>query len=166
MNIISIIENLYTNRQTTWIKLLDEGDIEPFIIQRWLAMNDMIRVQVRWLDKYVFNIPAKMYLSLAWSIIPKTGKMPYIKYIKMVDEEEEFGFILSRVRRQFKLSDNDYKANKERLIKQIKDNMVLWFSYYGIPKGYWNKYYINFELIKQYGKNGRQSQQGLEAWGI
>jgi hypothetical protein len=51
-----------------------------------------------------------MYLSLAWSIIPKTNKPPFIKYIKKEEETTEWDFILNKVRKQFKLSDNDFKS--------------------------------------------------------
>ena len=87
MNIFDIIKNLYTNKKCDWIVGLDDKDIQPYVIQRWLAMNDYLRVQTRWLDKYIFCLTPKMYLSLAWSIIPKLQKPPFIKYIKQAQEE-------------------------------------------------------------------------------
>jgi len=165
MNIFSIIKNLYTNKKCDWIKTIDDIDIQPFVIQRWLVMNDRVRVQTRWLDKYVFVLNPKMYLSLAWSILPKSEKTPFIKYIKKVDEQEEFDFILKKIRKQFCLSDNDFNAIKERIINQIKKDMVNWFCYYGIQKRYWKKYYLDFKQIKEYGDRPK-SQKGLEAWGI
>jgi len=164
MNIFSILKNLYTNKSSKWIDEINKEDIVPFVIQNWLAMNDQIRVQVRWLDKYVFVLPPKMYLSLAWSVIPKSLKAPYVKYIKKQEEEEEFDFILQKVRKQFGLSDNDYNANKDRLLKAIKKDMVQWFSYYGVPKRIWKKYYLDFDLIKQYGGKKAVPQRGLDAW--
>lgn len=166
MNLLTILENLYTNRRCDWIKDIDDTTYEPYVLQRWLVMNDMLRVQTRWLDKYIFNIPKKMYLSLAWSVIPKTQKMPFNKYIKENSEEEEFMFILERVRKHFKLSDNDYRANRDRLIKVIKKDMVGWFSFYGIPKRYWQQYYLNFNLIKNFREKNDISQKGLDAWGL
>ena len=82
MNIYEIINNLYTNRSTKWILDLEDNEIEPFVIQRFLCMNDGLRIQVRWLDKYIFDLPPKMYLSLAWSVIPKLDRAPFINYIK------------------------------------------------------------------------------------
>jgi len=166
MNIFSIIKNLYTNQKSDWINDIEDTDIQPYVIQRWLAMNDRVRVQTRWLDKYVFVLKPKMYLSLAWSILPKAQKMPFVKYIKKVNDEEEFDFILTKVRQQFKLSDNDYKSVKDRIIKQIKKDMVNWFCFYGVPKRYWKKYYLDFKQIKNYGVQEKQPQVGLEAWGI
>ena len=166
MNIIDIIKNLYTNKKCDWIVDLEDKDIQPYVIQRWLAMNDYLRVQTRWLDKYVFYLTPKMYLSLAWSIMPKLQKPPFIKYIKKVQEEEEFDFILSRVRKHFDLSDNDYNSMKSRIIKEIKKDMVNWFSFYGIPKKYWKQYYINFNQIKEFEVKIDNSQKGLDAWGL
>jgi len=166
MNILEIIKNLYTNRKCDWIKNIDESEIQPYVIQRWLAMNDHLRVQVRWLDKYVFNLKPKMYLSLAWSIIPKTSKPPFVKYIKQEDDNEEFSFILDKIRQHFKLSDNDFLSNKSRLINAIKKDMVNWFCFYGIAKRHWNNYYLNFNQIKEYGEDKKPKTQSLDAWGI
>ena len=129
-------------------------------------MNDRVRVQTRWLDKYVFVLTPKQYLSLAWSILPKSQNSPRVKYIKKLQEEEEYSFILDRVRKHFDLSDNDYNANKDRLLTAIKDDMVTWFSYYGIPKKYWKKYYLDFKLIKKFGLTEDRAQKGLGAWGM
>ena len=166
MNIIDIVKNLYVNKKCDWIRDVDNKDIQPYVIQRWLAMNDYLRVQTRWLDKYVFVLSPKMYLSLAWSIIPKVQRPPFIKYIKQLEEEEEFDFILKRIRKHFQLSDNDYIAMKERIIKEIKKDMVSWFSFYGIPKKYWKQYYLNFNQIKQFGDKSVKQQTGLDAWGL
>lgn len=166
MNIFDILKNLYTNRKCDWILPIDDVDIQPFVIQRWLVMNDALRVQIRWLDKYVFSLPPKMYLSLAWSIIPKTIKTPFVKYIKKVDEDEEFDFIFSRIRQHMKLSDNDYRSQKERILIEIKKDMVNWFSFYGISKKYWKKYYLDFKQIKEFGPKKPTPQKGLDLWGI
>jgi len=166
MNIFKILSNLYTNRKSDWIKGIDETQVQPYLIQRWLVMNDALRVQSRWLDKYVFVLTPKMYLSLAWSIIPKVPKTPYVKYIKQQVEEEEFAFILDKVRQHFDLSDNDFNANKIRILDAIKKDMASWFSYYGIPKRMWKKYQLDFNLIKKFGVREDRSQQGLESWGM
>ncbi len=167
MLIFKLISKLYTERNAQWITQLRDEDIQPYVIQRWLCMNDKIRVQTRWLDKYVFVLPPKMYLSLAWSIIPKTAKAPYSKYIKKVDENEEFDFILEKVRKHFQLSDNDYNANKTRILIAIKENMVDWFSFYGVPKRYWRKYQLDFRKIKEFGlEDKNRAQKGLAAFGM
>ena len=166
MNVIQIVENLYVNKKTDWIVEMEDTDIQPFIIQNFLAMNDSIRVQTRWLDKYVFSLTPKMYLSLAWSVIPKFQKQPFVRYIKKKNDEEEFAFILNKIRQQFKLSDNDYNAMKSRLIKEIKKDMPGWFKYYGIEKKYWKTYYLDYNYIKKEDVEKVETTKGLSAWGI
>ena len=168
MNLTVLMQNLFTNNKCTWINEIDAGseEIQPFLIQRCLAMNDTIRIQTRWLDKYTFVLPPKMYLSLAWSVLPKTTRVPFNEYIKQQDDIEEFDFILSRIRKQFKLADNDFNALKSRLIKAIKNDLVNWFSYYGVPKRYWKVYKINFNLIKNFNNKRIDGQKGLNMWGI
>jgi hypothetical protein len=168
MNLTILMQNLFTNNKCTWVNELDttSEEIQPFLIQRCLAMNDTIRIQARWLDKYTFVLPPKMYLSLAWSVLPKTSRVPFSNYIKQQDEEEEFAFILDKIRKQFKLADNDYNALKSRLIVAIKKDMVNWFSYYGIPKRYWKRYNINFNLIKDFNNKRVNGQKGLNSWGL
>jgi len=169
MNIFQVISYLYTKRDSKWIVDVEESLIQPFVIQKWLCMNDMIRVQARWLDKYVFVLPPKMYLSLAWSIIPKVNKAPFVKYIKKKEEDEEFEFILEKVRKQFKLSDNDYNTVKEYIIQDIKNNKLEWFAYYGVPKKFWKKHYLDFDKIKEFGsknKPAKKEPQGLAAFGM
>jgi hypothetical protein len=97
MNIFKIMNNLYTNRKSDWILGLDDKMIQPYVIQRWLCMNDRINMQTRMLDKYIFHIKPKEYLSLAWSIIPKGDKAPFIKYIKKEKVKEKLGFILPKM---------------------------------------------------------------------
>lgn len=163
--IYKIMDNLYTNKSSKWIKEYEDNDISPFLIQKFLIMNDNIRLLVRWLDKYVFKLPAKMYLSLAWSIIPKSPKAPFIKYIKETEEEEEFDFILKKVRHHMEMGDNDFNACKHRILSMIKSDMISWFSFYGIGKKHWKKYYLDFDKMR--GEPIVEKQPiGLGAWGI
>jgi hypothetical protein len=149
MMLPQIIENIYTNKSSSWFIDLDDSLIQPFLIQRWLVMNKDVRVQVGWLDKYVFNLPPKMWLGLAWSVIPKYPKNPFVRFIKKVEPDTEFEFILTRVKKEFNMSDNDMNAMKTRLIESIKNDMPTWFKYYGIEKTYWKQYYLNFDGIKE-----------------
>jgi len=166
MNIFQVISNLYTNRSTKWIVDIEETTIAPFVIQKWLCMNDRLRIQTRWLDKYIFVLTPKQYLSLAWSIIPKENKAPFVKYIKKQDESVEFDFILTKVRQQFKLSDNDFRAVRGLIINAIKKDMIPWFGYYGVPKKFWKKHYLDFNKIKEIGPKIEKKPQGLAAFGM
>jgi len=190
MNIYDILLNLYINNKNdivynweiknekkvitsksitgNWINTIDKSEIQPFVIQKFLAMDDGLRKHTRWLDKYVFSLQnnSRMYLSLAWSILPKVTRPPFIRYIKTVEEDEEYDFILSKVKKQYKMSDNDFNSMKSRILEKIKNDTVRWFSYYGVPKKYWNKYYLKFDLIKDYGPKKVIPQRGLEQWGL
>lgn len=171
MNLFTVLNKLYTDEHCTWISQIEESDeegnyINPFIIQEWLSLNDSIRTQVRFLDKYTFSLDLKMYLSLAWSVLPKSQKAPFVKWIPKIDSDEEWGFILNKVRKHLVLSDNDYKSLKPYLMKYIKQDMVTWFSAYGIEKKMWKKYNLDFNKIKDYGEKRVIAQKGLSAWGI
>lgn len=154
-----------------WIQNVDNLDGKPFDtssslrLLKCFVMNDSLRVQARWLDKYVYILPGKMFVSLAWSVLPKVNQVPFSSYIKKVEEEEEFKFIFDRIRKHFKMADNDFNAIKGRLLNAIKTNMIEWFSFYGIPKSYWKKYYLDFRLIKYFGTKNKP-QKGLDAWGL
>jgi hypothetical protein len=163
--LFAILGHLYTNKSCKWINDYEDRDISPFMIQNWLLLNENIRIIVRWLDKYTFKVPPKMYLSLAWSLIPKSASVPFRKYIKQKKEEEEYDFILSKISKHLELSENDYNSCKERLIKMIKDDYLSWFSYYGIDRFYWKKYHVDFNKIKEFEKKEIKTQ-GLAAWGI
>ena len=169
MDIFTILKHLYTNKTLDWIDDINDNEIQAFVIQKWLVMNDKIRVQVRWLDKYVFvlqNHP-KMYLTLAWTIIPKEEKTPFNKYIKQEKDVNEFDFIINKIRKQYLLSDNDMFYLKDIIINSIKEDMIMWFSYYGVEKKYWSKYRLNYKKLKEYGaKREDKLQKGLSAWGL
>jgi hypothetical protein len=147
---------------------IEDNDISPFLIQRFLVMNDYVRAQVRWLDKYVFALEAKpkMYLSLAWSIIPKVRTPPFFPYIKKANEVDEYKFILDKVRQHYKISDNDFKVNRDRIVAAIEKDKVSWFSFYGVPQPYWKKHYLNFSQIKEFGEKPKPKTSSLDKWGI
>ncbi len=169
MDIFGILKHLYTNKKLDWIKDINNPDIQPFVIQKWLVMNDKIRVQVRWLDKYVFALQdnPKMYLTLAWSIIPKEEKTPFCKYIKQEKDDDAYEFIIKKIRKQYFLSDNDMKYLKDILINCIEEDKMKWFSYYGIERKYWRAHQLNYLKLKELGtKRKDKTQKGLAAWGL
>jgi hypothetical protein len=169
MNIFAILSHVYTNKHSQWIDLLDDDDINSTVVytlSRFFICNDEIRIQARFLDKYTYNIPPKMWLSLAWSIIPKYNKAPFVKYIKSLDDEDEWGFILNKIRRYYEMSDNDFKHTRMFLINNIKKDMYSYFCAWGIEKSYWKKYGLDYSKIKEYGEKRIVPQQGLNAWGI
>lgn len=167
MNIFQILGALYTKTNSKWMKDVHDSEISPLILNRWIAMNDGVRKYAHWLDKYVFALSPKMFLSLAWSVLPKVNKAPFVKYIKQINEDDEFYFIFDKVRRQFEMSDNDFDAVKPFLVNAIKKDMPSWFAYYGAKKSQWQKYHLDYNLLKEYKhEEGKKASTGLEAWGI
>ena len=74
---------------------------------------------------------------------------------------------MSKIRKQFLLSDNDYNANRDRLIKLIESDLVCWFAYYGVEKKYWKQFKLDYNDIKKCGtKKQVMPQKGLNAWGL
>lgn len=165
MELPLIIKHLYTNTKSTWMLNIDENLIAPFVIQNWLCMNDRVRVQTRWLDKYVFTLPSKMYLSLAWSILPKTRKVPFYKFITKPKGAEVFDFILPAIRKHYEMSDNDFNANKSRIVEAIKNDMANWFSFYGVKKSKWKKHALDFNLMKKFEVKEKKVVN-LSQWGM
>jgi hypothetical protein len=164
MIIFEILSKLYTAKDCRWMAELEDNEIQPFLINRWLSMNDNIRVQTRWLNNYTFELPVKMWLSLAWSVLPKFEKAPFVKYIKSEDKTEEFEFLLKNVRKQFQMSDNDYDCIKDNLLKEIKKDMKPWFAYYGIEKRWWKIHMIDFDYIKTVNVAEKKKVKGLGDW--
>ena len=147
-----IVGCLYTEKDSKWLLELEENEIQPMVINRYIGLNPKLRNHARILDKYTFTLPHLMWLSLAWSALPKYNKAPFIKYISKKDESIEFDFILNRIRKYYKLSDNDYTANKSRLLKFIKADKVKWFRFYGVEKTHWKRYRIDFNLMGESDK--------------
>lgn len=149
------------------MKDIHDTEIQPYLINRWLAMNDNVRKVSHWLDRYVFALPPKMWLALAWSVLPKTKKAPFVKYIKQSVEDKEFEYLYPKIRKQFNISDNDWVIIQPYLYRAIKEDTANWFSYYGVPKPYWKRYRLDYELMKQFNRDeGKPKQKGLEAWGL
>lgn len=163
-----IMNGLYTQPNLKWLEILEDNEIQPFVIQRILILNDNIRGLTRWLDKYVFPLQTKpkMYLALAWSIMPKSRNAPFFKYIKKNEKEDEYNFILKRVRKHFQLSDNDFRKNRDRIVAAIEKDKVSWFSFYGISKKHWKQHFLNFDKIKEFGVKAKPKTSGLDKWGF
>ena len=146
--IFGILNKLYTSKESKWILDVPEKDIKPYIIQRFLVMNDRVKNETRHLDKYIYHLKPKEYLSLAWSVIPKSEKSPYINYIKKEVVKDNLEFIMVKVRKFFKMSDNDWDINKDRIRIMIDNNKAEWFKFFGIRKYYWKKFGIDFNKIR------------------
>ncbi len=145
MIIFKVLSNLYTNKDSKWILDVDESFIKPYVIQRWLCMNDNIRNYTRWLDKYAIKLPPKMYLSLAWSIIPKVSKTPFITYIKKEDKKEEYPELMAKIKKRYKMSDTDFDAVKHFLLEDINKNTLDWFKFFAMPEKFYKKHFLEYK---------------------
>jgi hypothetical protein len=167
MMLFKVLKRLYCYKDSSWIHKLSNEDVAqspPFLLQRYLLMNPRISKHVRWLDKYTFNLPTKMYLSLAWSVLPKYDITPKVKYIKKKDTSEQYEYIISCFRKELEMSDNDFESCREYLLSEIEKNPVQWFKYYGAPKKLWKDNKLDFNEMKKSDKPEVKKQQGLQSW--
>jgi len=168
MNIFEVFKCLYTSRDLNWLSQVDENEIQPYIIQRWLVSDNRISASCRFLDKYIFFLPPKMYLSLVWSLIPKTGKTPFLKYTGKKEVEDDMDFIYKRLRKHLELSDNDFRANKRFFDDSIKEMMQEWFMFYGVEKNMWKKYNLDFDTAMKFKEAHKddKKEKGLSEFGF
>lgn len=147
MELFELLEKLYTKTNPKWINEVDNS-IPPIIINKWLAMNKKNYEIVKELDKYTFILQPKQFVLLAWSMIPKEDKMPFVRYYKEVKEEDEFDFIWSEFRKKFEISNNDFEAAKKLYKYHFKNNMIEYFKLFGVSKKLWKKYDLDFNEMK------------------
>jgi len=159
VNLFEIFNFVHTRKDLNWITEIPESDIKPYLLQRVLIMHDDFRVHARFLDKYVFTLSPRMFLSLMWSILPKKNKPPYAKYIKLARDNIEYGTLLPRVRKYLELSDNDWRCCESRIIKDINQHTEQWFKFFGVEKVQWKKYGKNFDKA-----HGLEQQSDLGGW--
>jgi len=166
MNIFDILKNLYTNTSSKWIIGLDERDINPVVIQRFLSLNLKTQKKARLLNQFVFSVPPKMYLSAVWSLLffngKKMNKAPFIKYPKTKKEEQKYQKIHDKIRRQFDMSEKDLEVVRKFIDAEIEKDKPVWFAYYGMDNHYWLLHEADYSLIKEYNK--RDIKKGLDAW--
>jgi hypothetical protein len=105
-----------------------------------------------------------MWLSLAWSVIPKHSKAPFVKYIKQKESDGKYDFILKKIRKVLEASDNDWKYYEDTFIKAIEKDMVYWFTIFGIEKARWKEFHLNFDLMKGTPSVPKKRQSGLTAF--
>lgn len=164
MDLFKILGHIYTSRNSKWIEEVYQFP-SPVILIRWLGMNDKILNYVRYLDKYVYNLSPKHFTYLCWAVIPKSEKVPYVKYIKKNEEDEDiYESVLEKVRKMLDMGEKDFQYCRRFLIGGISLNKVEWFKRLGMSKDEWRKHGLKFQEMKSEGK--RTGKSGLELWGI
>lgn len=169
MNIFDILKNLFTSKTSEWILDLDDKDINPVIIQRFLVLNNHSMKKSRILNKFVYTLSPKQYLAAAWSILffqgKKLNKSPFIKYPKKVDDKKKYSFIHEKIKRQFDMSDRDLDIMIPYINAEIEKDKPKWFSYYGVDAHTWKMHDIDIDLIKLYGDRPKvEVKKGLDAF--
>ncbi len=162
MNIYKILHNLFCNPKSDWILSLDDKKISTKLVHDYLSMYPKSIIQASILNKYLYSLPPKMYLSGMWSVLffngKKLVKIPFIKYKGKKKEKQKFYFMYEKIQRHLKMSDNEIKFNKDIIDKELDNNKVKWFSFYGINKNYWNHFNIDYNLMKKYKDRGAKKK--------
>ncbi len=148
MDLFHVLAKLYTAPDLEWLTDVSDRDVSPIVIQKYLMMNNKVIVHARTLEPYVFNLPTRMYLALAWSVLPKYDKAPFVKYIKAIEKPQKYPEIVAKIRRILKISDNDWKHQGKYYIKAIESDPVKWFKELGIEKKVWDEYKLDFEYMR------------------
>lgn len=164
-DLFKVIAYLYKEPSSNWIYELEQPPA-PIIVNRFLSMNTNNIRLCKYLNNYIFVLEPKMFLLLAWSLIPKVEKALFVKYIKtQTDEDDEFDFLWKKVRIKNEFYGNDYKSSKQLLDDNLDKNMEKWFKFYGIEKKYWKKYNLDFNKMSEGKREGQKSfKNSLEAW--
>ena len=169
MNIFEILNNLYTQTSSKWILDVDDRDISPVVIQRFLVLNGAASEKAAILNKLVFSLSPKMYLSAAWTLLffnrKKLHKAPYVKYPSSKKTDSKYRKILDKVKSQYKMSDKDFKVVEPFVIKALEEDIYNWYSYYGMTEREWLAQNLDIDHMKNYGdREVIKPKVGLDAW--
>jgi hypothetical protein len=165
MDLFGILRNIYTKNNINWLNDVDQSDeIQPFLLNKWLSMDNNLQKEVRYLDKYVFYLEPKQFMMLAWSVVPKTT-FKFNKYIKKNDEiEEEYNFLITKVRKKLEISDNDWKESKHYYLEDIEKNKTQYFKSFGIDKKTWKKFGLDYKEISKEKEVKKENINNLNKW--
>ncbi len=169
MQIFDILKNLYTNPSSKWILDVKDNAIKPVIIQRFITLNQNVYKEASFLNKFVYSLPPKMYLSAVWSALfinkKKYSKAPFVRYPKKIVKNIKYAGVLEKIKREFNVSDKDMKTNMKFLLDFITKNAVEMFSYYGIDEREWLAHGLQVADMKLYGNRPIvETKKGLDVW--
>lgn len=152
MNLFQILSKIFTEPKSDWILKVQESDINKFMIQRYLSIYPNTHLAARILNKHL-NLPERMYLSVAWSLVfkdkKKYKKAPFIKYPKKdKSDDNKHSFLLKKYQQEHNISNKDLEFNKELLIKEIEKEPHVWLRYYGANRTLWTNYNLHYSLMR------------------
>ncbi len=162
MNVFELIGKLYTEKNSDWIETLNDSEIAPVIILKFISMNPRLLDIADWLNKYTFTLPPRMFLYLAWSVVPKQPKAPFVKFLKAKEDEENP--IHEILKDKLQLYGTDWKSSKKYILKEFEDNKIKWMKELGVEKKLWKEQGLDFELIKSGGI--KRGNSGLAMFGF
>lgn len=159
-----MVNKLYTERSSIWISALENNEIQPFVLNKFLMMNDKVLQEVKYLNQYTFCLEPKQWLHLAWCILPKYEKAPFCKYIKKVDVLAEHTEILSRVHELLEIKGSDCVSDMY-FVKEMSKDWTTWLRLFGMDKKVWKKYDLDYkEMKKGIEREIVEQKKGLDAW--
>lgn len=123
----NIINKLYTKD----ISLFNEFKPQDlFMLVRWLGQDmDNINILKR-LDKFLFTIDPKHYLTLLFFGIHRKYRAPYLEYVK-ADKKIE-NQLLKRIQRYLKYSDREFDRVKPIVLREIRKDLKGYCSKLGL----------------------------------
>ena len=163
--LMKILSKLQKAPDSNWISEIEETDIVPFMITRYLSMSHVFMPYANILNKSL-HLPPKQFLLYAWSIIPKKESAMRLVYIKKLKEDDVVeDVIYNKIRKILDISDNDWKHEKKYFERDLAANKTEYFKMFGVEKKFWKKAKLNFEDIK--GEEGEiKGKSGLELFGL
>jgi len=146
MNLYEALKIIFTKKgelDKTW---------SPVIVNKFLSMSSIEDAKIISieLNNYVFWIHQDMLEKLYMNLIPKQ-RPPFIRYIKAQKEiEQEYDFILKEAQTYFHWTNNELKANKHIILKQLenKETLKRLLFFIGADMTILKKYNITIEKPK------------------
>lgn len=162
MNLFQVLGAIYTRKDCNWVKDLEQKDAQPFLVLKFLSMNDRIAEHVKYLNKYVFYLDWREFLILAWATVPKYEKAPFVKYMKKEVEETPYEELVEAIRAALKLSENDLNSSLKYILAEIEQDKAGWFARLGMPDSVWKKYGVDYSEAS--AGETQKGKVGLENW--
>jgi len=129
---------------------VDYKDYNPFLINKFLSMKLEYLKLLSDIDRYTFWINKEHHFMLLSELLPKR-KTPFLNFIKKNKVDNEFDFILIKIKEHYGLSTKQMNELSLFFENDIRCNTKEYFKFYGVDKKYYKKFKIelNNEIIKK-----------------
>jgi hypothetical protein len=163
MDLFTTLDRIYTSQNRRFIEEIDTS-VSPVVLNLLLARYYRNAHVMRYLNKYAFCLDAKEYALVAWSMIPKMERAPFVKKIEKVEEKTRYDFILDKIRKRLDIGENDWKHCKDMYLEDVKKNLVEYLVFYGCKKKEWNIVGCDFDESRKI--HTTTIIEGLGKWGL